>query len=81
MASTSDAKGPFNNATSDPHQLSDNERPKNSSEQEGSVQDEYTYQYAESQKLGITSSVFVILNKMIGTGIFSTPSGVFAATG
>lgn len=81
MASTSDAKGPFNTASSDARQLSDNERPKNSSEQEGSVQDEYTYQYAESQKLGITSSVFVILNKMIGTGIFSTPSGVFAATG
>lgn len=49
--------------------------------EDGSLQDEYTYQYDESRKLGITSSVFVILNKMIGTGIFSTPSGVFAATG
>jgi hypothetical protein len=45
------------------------------------VQDELTYQYEDSRKLGITSSVFVILNKMIGTGIFSTPSGIFAATG
>ena len=35
----------------------------------------------QSQKLGITSAVFIILNKMIGTGIFSTPSGIFAATG
>jgi hypothetical protein len=46
-----------------------------------SVQDELTYQFDDSRKLGITSSVFVILNKMIGTGIFSTPSGIFAATG
>lgn len=44
-------------------------------------QDELTYQFDDSRKLGITSSVFVILNKMIGTGIFSTPSGIFAATG
>jgi hypothetical protein len=48
---------------------------------DGSVQDELTYTYSNSRKLGITSSVFVILNKMIGTGIFSTPSGIFAATG
>jgi hypothetical protein len=48
---------------------------------EASVQDELTYQFDDSRKLGITSSVFVILNKMIGTGIFSTPSGIFAATG
>ncbi|KAK9472929.1 amino acid permease-domain-containing protein [Dipodascopsis tothii] len=34
-----------------------------------------------SGKLGVTSAVFLILNKMIGTGIFSTPSGVFAASG
>lgn len=47
----------------------------------GSVQDELTYEFEDSRKLGITSSVFVILNKMIGTGIFSTPSGIFAVTG
>jgi hypothetical protein len=45
------------------------------------VQDENTYQFSESRKLGVTGSVFLILNKMIGTGIFSTPSGIFAATG
>ncbi|KAK9460896.1 amino acid permease-domain-containing protein [Lipomyces oligophaga] len=32
-------------------------------------------------KLGVTSAIFLILNKMIGTGIFSTPSGVFLAVG
>jgi hypothetical protein len=45
------------------------------------VQDENTYQYSESRKIGVTGAVFLILNKMIGTGIFSTPSGIFAATG
>lgn len=38
-------------------------------------------QYDDSRKLGITGAVFLILNKMIGTGIFSTPSSIFAATG
>lgn len=64
----------------------------------GEVQDELTYQYSNSRKLGIISSAFVIFNKMVGTGsstlllcvsrtpltllgIFSTPSGVFAASG
>jgi len=62
----------------------------------GIIQDENTYQYDDSRKLGITGSVFLILNKMIGTGskclcseeylssqctVFSTPSGIFAATG
>ncbi|KAI1859018.1 hypothetical protein JX265_010495 [Neoarthrinium moseri] len=37
--------------------------------------------YDDSRKIGITGAVFLILNKMIGTGIFSTPSGIFAATG
>ncbi|KAK3389880.1 amino acid permease-domain-containing protein [Podospora didyma] len=39
------------------------------------------YQIDDSQKLGVTGAVFLILNKMIGTGIFSTPSAIFAATG
>lgn len=30
--------------------------------------DEVVYEYEDSRKLGITSSVFLILNKMIGTG-------------
>ncbi|KAF2469200.1 uncharacterized protein BDR25DRAFT_315646 [Lindgomyces ingoldianus] len=39
------------------------------------------YAYTDSRKLGVTGAVFLILNKMIGTGIFSAPSGIFAATG
>ncbi|KAH6889656.1 amino acid permease-domain-containing protein [Thelonectria olida] len=39
------------------------------------------YSYTEDRKIGITGAVFLILNKMIGTGIFSTPSSIFAATG
>ena len=46
-----------------------------------SLQDEQVFQFGESRKLGVTACVFLIINKMIGTGIFSTPSGVFAATG
>lgn len=47
----------------------------------GEVKEENTYAYDDSRKLGITGAVFLILNKMIGTGIFSTPSSIFAATG
>jgi amino acid transporter len=47
----------------------------------GEVREENKYAYDESRKLGITGAVFLILNKMIGTGIFSTPSSIFAATG
>ena len=43
--------------------------------------DKLDFQYTDSQKIGITGAVFLIINKMIGTGIFSTPSGIFAATG
>lgn len=50
-------------------------------ETDGSTEAEIVYAYEDSRKLGITSSVFLILNKMIGTGIFSTPSGIFEATG
>ncbi|KAI1177036.1 amino acid/polyamine transporter I [Nemania sp. FL0916] len=39
------------------------------------------YDYDESRKIGVTGATFLILNKMIGTGIFSTPSSIFAATG
>lgn len=35
---------------------------------DGSVADEQVFQYDDSRKLGIVSSVFLILNKMIGTG-------------
>ncbi|KAK3904501.1 high-affinity methionine permease [Staphylotrichum tortipilum] len=47
----------------------------------GEVKDENKYAYDDSRKLGVTGAVFLILNKMIGTGIFSTPSSIFAATG
>ena len=47
----------------------------------GEVKQENTYAYTDDRKLGITGAVFLILNKMIGTGIFSTPSYIFAATG
>lgn len=45
------------------------------------VEEEQTFTYSESRKLGVTSAVFLIINKMIGTGIFSTPSGIFVNTG
>ncbi|ORY61480.1 amino acid permease [Pseudomassariella vexata] len=50
---------------------------------EGTTEDQAVQKiaYSESRKIGITGAVFLILNKMIGTGIFSTPSGIFAATG
>ncbi|KAL2173178.1 amino acid/polyamine transporter I [Thermothelomyces heterothallicus CBS 202.75] len=47
----------------------------------GDIKQEDQYAYDDSRKLGITGAVFLILNKMIGTGIFSTPSSIFAATG
>ncbi|TDZ16836.1 High-affinity methionine permease [Colletotrichum sidae] len=47
----------------------------------GSTKAQEVYAYSESQKIGVTGAVFLILNKMIGTGIFSTPSGIFQSTG
>jgi hypothetical protein len=38
-----------------------------------SVQDDQAYVYKDDQKLGYTATVFVILNKMIGTGSMYTP--------
>lgn len=38
------------------------------SDADASVQQENAYVYDDSQKLGYTATVFVILNKMIGTG-------------
>lgn len=45
------------------------------------IQDEHAYQYPDSRKLGVTGAAFLIINKIIGTGIFSTPSSIFQATG
>ena len=41
--------------------------------EEGSVQEDQAYVYDDSQKLGYTATIFVILNKMIGTGSTYTP--------
>ncbi|KAL7622631.1 hypothetical protein AAE478_008144 [Parahypoxylon ruwenzoriense] len=71
MASTEVAKD------SDTQGLNAAEDDEYSSSNEGVQQ----FAYSESRKIGVTGAVFLILNKMIGTGIFSTPSGIFAATG
>ncbi|KAK1760169.1 amino acid/polyamine transporter I [Echria macrotheca] len=47
----------------------------------GSIEEGATYAIPESRKIGVAGAVFLILNKMIGTGIFSTPSSIFASTG
>ncbi|OAQ97369.1 hypothetical protein LLEC1_07890 [Akanthomyces lecanii] len=39
------------------------------------------FSYSNERKLGIFSTAFLIINKMIGTGIFSAPATVFRATG
>lgn len=35
---------------------------------DGAVKTQETYAYDESRKIGVTGAVFLILNKMIGTG-------------
>lgn len=40
---------------------------------DASVQEDQAYVYDDSQKLGYTATVFVILNKMIGTGSMCPP--------
>lgn len=40
---------------------------------------EQVFVLAEDRKLGCVSVVFLIVNAMMGTGIFSTPSSVFEA--
>jgi hypothetical protein len=35
----------------------------------------------DRKTVGLTSAVFLILNRMIGTGIFATPSAIFALSG
>lgn len=45
----------------------------------GSVQEDQAYVYDDSQKLGYTATVFVILNKMIGTGSQYIPTSVTGA--
>jgi len=43
-------------------------------DENASVQTDQAFVYDDSQKLGYTATVFVILNKMIGTGSESTTS-------
>ncbi|KAJ6785469.1 hypothetical protein PWT90_01179 [Aphanocladium album] len=39
------------------------------------------FSFSDERKLGIMSTAFLIINNMIGTGIFSAPAAVFSATG
>ncbi|KAF2502916.1 amino acid transporter [Lophium mytilinum] len=40
------------------------------------------YTTSESRKqIGLTSAIFLIFNRMVGTGIFATPSSIFASSG
>lgn len=40
------------------------------------------YETGDDRKtIGLTSATFLILNRMIGTGIFATPSAIFALSG
>ncbi|KAH9904316.1 amino acid/polyamine transporter I [Xylariomycetidae sp. FL2044] len=57
--------------------------PHDTTDEEHAIQGEAVQQHrlSESRKIGVTGAVFLILNKMIGTGIFSTPSGIFQSTG
>lgn len=41
--------------------------------------DEQVFVIPEGRKLGFASIVFLIVNSMIGTGIFSTPASVYRA--
>jgi hypothetical protein len=41
-------------------------------------QEEQVFTFTEDRKLGFISVVSLIVNSMIGTGIFSTPSDVFS---
>ena len=43
------------------------------------MKDEQVFVIPEGRKLGFVSVVFLIVNSMIGTGIFSTPASVYRA--
>ncbi|CEI66010.1 High-affinity methionine permease [Fusarium venenatum] len=62
---------PYDGFNSDERPVADN----------ASTIDAQNFAFTEDRKIGVTGAVFLILNKMIGTGIFSTPSSIFAATG
>jgi hypothetical protein len=47
--------------------------------EDASVQEDQAYVYKDEQKLGYTATVFVILNKMIGTGSRGSPDLTMSA--
>lgn len=53
------------------------EKPKDEFNSLTDVQDEQVFICTEDRKLGFFSVVFLIVNAVMGTGIFSTPSIVF----
>jgi hypothetical protein len=66
----SDAKFTDQNApvTNTKTRASSDEEHVRGSNDESSVIDAQTYAYSEDRKIGVTGAVFLILNKMIGTG-------------
>ncbi|KAF4552373.1 High-affinity methionine permease-like protein 2 [Elsinoe fawcettii] len=54
--------------------------PKTSHEHDDSQYDDSQPQSAKRQ-IGITSATFLIFNRMVGTGVFATPSGILSLTG
>jgi amino acid transporter len=51
----------------------------NGTDTESKNTDEQTFIIPEKQKLGFLSVVFIIVNSMIGTGIFATPASIYAS--
>ncbi|KAF2120982.1 amino acid permease-domain-containing protein [Lophiotrema nucula] len=49
-------------------------------ESDEQIENEHTFRIPEDRKLGIFSTSMIIVNRMIGTGIFSTPSSILQAT-
>ncbi|OAX83606.1 hypothetical protein ACJ72_02035 [Emergomyces africanus] len=47
---------------------------------EADIRDSYQTS-ASRRQIGLTSAVFLIFNRMVGTGIFATPSSIFALSG
>ncbi|KAF2228658.1 amino acid transporter [Viridothelium virens] len=61
-----------------------NEYPKTSAvaDQGAIVDNSDVYHTSESRRqIGLTSAIFLIFNRMIGTGIFATPSAIFSLSG
>ena len=81
MSSDDDRKEPYSTTHKTPSHAVKFSQSADVDTTNANIEDEIDFEYKDSQKIGITGAVFLILNKMIGTGIFSTPSGIFAATG